>query len=75
MSDLGKNLSPSNRGKKQKIRKSNKRKLSSTNWIKRQINDPYVIEANKLGYKSRACLLYTSPSPRDSGKSRMPSSA
>ena len=23
----------------------------------------------------RACLLYTSPSPRDSGKSRMPSSA
>ena len=43
MSDLGKNLSPSNRGKKQKIRKSNKRKLSSTNWIKRQINDPYVI--------------------------------
>ncbi len=47
MSDLGKNLSPSNRGKKQKIRKSNKRKLSSTNWIKRQINDPYVIEANQ----------------------------
>ena len=56
MSDLGKNLSPSNRGKKQKIRKSNKRKLSSTNWIKRQINDPYVIEANKLGYKSRAAF-------------------
>ena len=50
MSDLSKNLLPSNRGKKQKIRKSNKRKLSSTNWIKRQINDPYVIEANKLGY-------------------------
>ena len=23
----------------------------------------------------RACLLYTSPSPRDSGQSRMPSSA
>ena len=39
-----------------KIRKSNKRKLSSTNWIKRQINDPYVIEANKLGYKSRAAF-------------------
>jgi len=56
MSDLVKNLSPSNRGKKQKIRKSNKRKLSSTNWIKRQINDPYVIEANKLGYKSRAAF-------------------
>ena len=50
MSDLVKNLLPSNRGKKQKIRKSNKRKLSSTNWIKRQINDHYVIEANKLGF-------------------------
>ena len=24
---------------------------------------------------NKACLLYTSPSPRDSGKSRMPSSA
>ena len=56
MSDLSKNLLPSNRGKKQKIRKSNKRKLSSTNWIKRQINDPYVIEANKLGYKSIAAF-------------------
>ena len=30
----------------------------------------------KLGYKFiRACLLYTSPSPRDRQKSRMPSSA
>ena len=56
MSDFGKNLLPSNRGKKQKIRKSKKRNLSSTNWIKRQINDPYVIEANKLGYKSRAAF-------------------
>ena len=29
------------------------------------------VEADKL----ISCLLYTSPSPRDSGKSRMPSSA
>lgn len=49
-------LYPTNRGKKQKIKKSNKRKLSSTNWIKRQINDPYVIEARQLGYKSRAAF-------------------
>ena len=30
----------------------------------------------EAGYdKSKACLLYTSPSPRDRQKSRMPSSA
>ena len=28
-----------------------------------------------IGEQLRACLLYTSPSPRDLGKSRMPSSA
>ena len=30
--------------------------MSSRNWISRQINDPYVIEANKVGYKSRAAF-------------------
>ena len=50
------NLYPTNRGKKQKIKKSSKRKLSSTTWIKRQINDPYVIEARNIGYKSRAAF-------------------
>ena len=30
---------------------------------------------NEWGGKSWACLLYTSPSPRDRQKSRMPSSA
>ena len=28
-----------------------------------------------IGYLHRGCLLYTSPSPRDRQKSRMPSSA
>ena len=28
-----------------------------------------------IGYLSRTCLLYTSPSPRDKRQSRMPSSA
>ena len=50
------NLYPTNKGKKQKIKKSNKRKLSSTIWIKRQVNDPYVIEARSRGYKSRAAF-------------------
>lgn len=57
MSDFNQNnLYPTNRGKKQKIKKSSNRKLSSTIWIKRQINDPYVIEARNLGYKSRAAF-------------------
>ena len=38
----------------------------------------YVLE-NEMGYKFKRptmpCLLYTSPSPRDRQKSRMPSSA
>ena len=31
--------------------------------------------AKDLGVKLKICLLYTSPSPRDSGQSRIPSSA
>ena len=37
---------------------------------------PYVFaEVNRLKAKLRNCLLYTSPSPRDRTRSRMPSSA
>ena len=35
---------------------------------------PHVINSNTL-YLDRTCLLYTSPSPRDGCRSRMPSSA
>ncbi len=49
-------LNPSNKGKKQKLRRDKKRKLSSTNWISRQLNDPYVIQANRLGYNSRSAF-------------------
>ena len=31
--------------------------------------------AFNMNFKPRSCLLYTSPSPRDRQKSRMPSSA
>ena len=34
-----------------------------------------VVETDKKGGKYRICLLYTSPSPRDTPISRMPSSA
>ena len=37
-------------------------------------NEEIHLEVKFLGYKT-ACLLYTSPSPRDRTRSRMPSSA
>ena len=36
---------------------------------------PYTIREDKNGTQYSPCLLYTSPSPRDRQKSRMPSSA
>ena len=32
------------------------RKNSSTRWLQRQLNDPYVRDAQRLGYKSRAAF-------------------
>ncbi len=32
------------------------RKLSSTRWLQRQLNDPYVEEARRQGYRSRAAF-------------------
>ena len=46
----------SSRGLSQKIKKDKKRKSSSTRWIGRQLNDPYVSETQKRGYKSRAAF-------------------
>jgi 23S rRNA (uridine2552-2'-O)-methyltransferase len=33
-----------------------RRKPSSTRWLSRQLNDPYVAEARRLGYRSRAAF-------------------
>ena len=39
-------------------------------------DDPIIKYGTVIGFAdSNICLLYTSPSPRDLGKSRMPSSA
>ncbi|MDD3019776.1 MAG: RlmE family RNA methyltransferase [Alphaproteobacteria bacterium] len=38
----------------QKIKTAKGRKASSTRWIERQLSDPYVIKAQKDGYRSRA---------------------
>ena len=36
------------------VRTSGKRKLSSKLWLERQLNDPYVAQARREGYRSRA---------------------
>src|SRR5580692_12656362 len=33
-----------------------RRKPSSTEWLNRQLNDPYVAEAKRQGYRSRAAF-------------------
>ena len=39
-----------------KIKTARGRKISSTRWIERQLNDPYVMKAKQLGYRSRAAF-------------------
>ena len=43
-------------GLTQKPKRSKGRKSSSTRWITRQLNDPYVKEAARRGYRSRAAI-------------------
>ena len=39
---------------KKKVKTARKRSLSSTLWLERQLNDPYVAQAKRDGYRSRA---------------------
>jgi 23S rRNA (uridine2552-2'-O)-methyltransferase len=39
-----------------KVRSSRRRTASSTRWLDRQLNDPYVQEAQRAGYHSRAAF-------------------
>jgi len=39
---------------KVKVRTARGRRISSTRWLQRQLNDPYVAEAKRAGYRSRA---------------------
>ena len=45
-----------NRRLKQRVTTAKGRSVSSSSWLKRQINDPYVAEAKKRGYRSRAAF-------------------
>jgi len=38
------------------VRTRGKRKLSSKLWLERQLNDPYVAQAKRAGYRSRAAF-------------------
>src|SRR6516165_7098245 len=38
------------------VRSGGKRKLSSKLWLERQLNDPYVAQAKREGYRSRAAF-------------------
>ena len=45
---------PSGRNLAVRVHTARRRKNSSTRWLQRQLNDPYVIAAKKDGYRSRA---------------------
>ena len=44
------------REKKVRVKTARSRPASSTRWLDRQLNDPYVAEARRLGYRSRAAF-------------------
>ena len=39
------------------VKTGGKRKLSSKLWLERQLNDPYVAQAKREGFRSRAAYL------------------
>ena len=44
------------RSLKTRVKSARKRSLSSTLWLSRQLNDPYVARARTEGYRSRAAF-------------------
>lgn len=42
------------RNLKTRVKTAKKRSVSSARWLERQLNDPYVAQAKKEGYRSRA---------------------
>ncbi len=52
----GKGPAPVGRNRRVKVRTARRRKASSTRWLDRQLNDPYVREARRLGLRSRAAF-------------------
>ena len=52
----GRSSNPSGRGLTERVKTARKRSVSSTRWLQRQLNDPYVAEAKKQGFRSRAAF-------------------
>ena len=50
----GKAADPGSRRLTEKVKPARGRPISSTRWLQRQINDPYVAQARAAGYRSRA---------------------
>jgi len=46
----------SGRAPAQRVKSAKGRSVSSTRWLERQLNDPYVAEAKRAGYRSRAAF-------------------
>ncbi|TNE38006.1 MAG: RlmE family RNA methyltransferase [Alphaproteobacteria bacterium] len=56
---MTKKKSTGGRGTRQmhvRVKTAKGRRLSSTKWLQRQLNDPYVIMAQEQGYRSRAAF-------------------
>ncbi len=49
-------MSRSGRNMDRRVRTAKKRTASSTRWLERQLNDPYVKQAKAEGYRSRAAF-------------------
>jgi len=41
-----------------RVKTARGRKMSSTLWLRRQLNDPYVAKAKSMGYRSRAAFKF-----------------
>src|SRR5271154_3943270 len=52
----GRDGTPGRRAAAVRVRKPGGRTASSARWLRRQLNDPYVAEAQRLGYRSRAAF-------------------
>ena len=44
------------RGRRVRVRTAKQRSVSSTRWLDRQLNDPYVAERGRQGFRSRAAF-------------------
>lgn len=56
MSKTGNSSGRGNRDLKVKVKTARGRRLSSTRWLERQLNDPYVRRARDEGYRGRAAF-------------------